>query len=910
MRLKSVFVRFYKSFNYDYIRKVKPDEIKARPWEMLDDKFYPFVEIPIDPKITTIVGANESGKSHLLTAIEKGITGKSEHCKNGVEISRKDFCRYSHFFKSTTDEPKLPDFGFEWTNLEKDESDKIREICGMKEERKFNRFLLFRFGTGNLNIYISKQNNQEGFDPFEIENIPIYLMPNIFRIDSTIALPDSISIERLIKGRYEEDEPWENSGRELSFSAADSVPKIRGFFAEIIKAVTNNQTGQLNVSPILKEEAQQIDNAIATPVVAWREDELEKKAMQFNLAYDLIFKIAKINVEDIKMMRDALRKGESGIFRSVVNNINEALRKHLNFPRIWAQDKDFQLRVDATDHELHFIISDRTGRDYSFDERSSGLRHFLSYYVQYLTHEYQGRSEILLMDEPDAFLSGEAQQDLLKIFDMFANPSQGRVANAVPVQVIYVTHSPFLIDKNHSERVRALEKSEGSKGTRVISRASQNHYEPLRSAFGSFVGETTFISGCNLMVEGDADQILIAGAANYLRRLEDVPESQLLDLNHITIVPCSGAQNVPYLAYLARGRDAEKPAVIVLLDSDPAGNDAKTKLSKAGSHPNKKEVIKPNLILQLGDIKNDDIEKVINTNEKYIPNFNDLEDLVPLQLSVLATHHFLKTVYDLSDSDLEFISEDKVAARKQDGESSFKAIQHLLIECSQDKNSTLSNYNLTIDKVPFARSVVDLLPELEYSRRQDEDRGKYQGLQEFETNMRALFYKLRLMQVEAERDVKDKRMRQKVSDKIKAFLNDHLINRSVTRDDAARLLHDVESDLDGDDTEITFIVQECNKLRKNHSLTEALFENVRDFDNFIDGLERIKDVDKHAYNKAESSVEPRIKPQLSSDSTNKNQFSIPDVESTQEQPSKNIKNVGTKDKKTIETEEKSDMTAT
>ncbi len=898
MRLNSVFVRFYKSFNYDYIRKIKSDEIKAKPWELLDDKFYPFVEIPIDSKITTIVGANESGKSHLLTAIEKGITGQSEHCKNGAEISRKDFCRYSHFFKSTTDEPKLPDFGFEWTDLDRDEADKIRRICEIKEDREFNRFFLFRFSNGDLHIYISNQNNEEGFDTFRIESVPLDLLPNVFRIDSSIALPDSISIERLIIGRYEEGELWENSGRELSFSATDSVPKIRDLFDRLIKAVVQPTTGQLSVPANLKEEAQQIDNALSSPVVAWREDELKRRSMQFNLAYDLIFKIAKINVEDIKMMRDALRKGESGVFRSVVNNINEALRKHLNFPHIWAQDKDFQLRVDATDHELHFIISDRTGRDYSFDERSSGLRHFLSYYVQYLTHDYQGRSEILLMDEPDAFLSGEAQQDLLKIFNMFANPSLGRVDNAVPVQVIYVTHSPFLIDKNHCERVRALEKSEGSKGTRVISRASQNHYEPLRSAFGSFVGETTFISGCNLMVEGDADQILIAGAAHYLRRLENVPESQLLDLNHITIVPCSGASNVPYLAYLARGRDAEKPAVIVLLDSDAAGNEAKTKLSKSGSHPGKKAVISSSFIVQLGDITNDDIQKIIGENEEYISKFkdsrakfNDLEDLVPLQLSVLATRHFLKNMYDLPDSELEFISEEKVIANKKDDESCFKAIQNLLIKYSQEKNSDLSNYSLTIDKVPFARSVVDLLPGLERSRRQDEN--KYQGLQEFEINMRSLFCKLRSMQAEAEKDVKDKRMRQKVSEKIETFLNDYSINKSVTRDNASRLLTDIENDLEGNDTEVTFILQECKKLRKNHNLTENLFENVRAFDDFIVGLEKLRNAHIYAYEIADSSVESRVKPQSPKESK-------PTIAVTQPEPSTDTVNVGIKEIKTVE----------
>jgi AAA15 family ATPase/GTPase len=87
--LRTFFVRFNKSFNYDYLRKVHEHAAKD-PWEDLDGKWYPHVRVPLDPAVTTIVGANETGKSHLLSAIKKGIEGKG--------ILREDFCRYSQFF--------------------------------------------------------------------------------------------------------------------------------------------------------------------------------------------------------------------------------------------------------------------------------------------------------------------------------------------------------------------------------------------------------------------------------------------------------------------------------------------------------------------------------------------------------------------------------------------------------------------------------------------------------------------------------------------------------------------------------------------------------------------------------------------------------------------------------------------
>src|SRR5262249_46297207 len=156
---------------------------------------------------------------------------------------------------------------------------------------------------------------------------------------------------------------------------------------------------------------------------------------------------------------EALRDGNDAFANSIIDAINRKLESVLNFPHWWVQDKDFRLLVSPRDYDLVFTIRDRTGREYSFGKRSSGLKYFLCYYIQYLAHQSPpDRPEILLMDEPDAYLSNQGQQDLLKVFDAFAHPE---VSTRQPTQVIYVTHSPFLIDKNHGERLRVLEKGIG-----------------------------------------------------------------------------------------------------------------------------------------------------------------------------------------------------------------------------------------------------------------------------------------------------------------------------------------------------------------------------------------------------------------------------------------------------------------
>lgn len=848
MKLKSVYVRFYKSFNYDYLRKIK-DNINPKPWEFVEGQFYPFVEVALDPKITTIVGANESGKSHLLSAIEKGITGKSTSGGNETPIGRKDFCRYSHLFRSTTGGPRYPDIGLEWSHLTQQEKEHVCILCKVPVERDFERFFLFR-QLRRCRIYLHQENGS-GYDEYDLEQEPSGLLPHVFRIQSDIALPDSVSILQLIKGRLRDDEALDPSGRSYAFQVVQVAPKLLSALASLPQPTTQ-QPGALTES--LYSSLVELRGQLQPGNQIVKAADRQRVAAEFNLAYDLIFQIANIDVEDIKLMYEALRDGETGVVRSVVDNINAALATKLNFPRVWAQDREFALRVEATEHELSFVISDRTGRQYSFDERSSGLKHFLSYYIQYLVHEPRGTSELLLMDEPDAFLSGEAQQDLLKVFQMFAGPMLGKGKPSVPVQVVYVTHSPFLIDKNHAERVRAVEKAEGSKGTRVIAGASQNHYEPLRSAFGAFIGETTFISQCNLMVEGTGDQILLAGAAAYLRQLQDVPESELLDLNRLTIVPAGGATNVPYLVYLARGRDAEKPAVMVLLDSDKEGNDARADLSKDGPHPRKKQVLEPRFIVQLGDIRRRDVAEGVADDRP----FRVLEDLVPPAIAVRAARIFVKTVYELPDEQLDTLSLETVRQRMEAGLPAFDAIQEIL--------SAINPVGIMhFDKVPFSRTVIDLLPDLALER-VESDNGGGSGLNEFEGNMRSVFRHLREVQTATEQETRDKRMRQKVEEKIATFLNDFGGSLSPVRDDAVRLLYDIQSDLEGDDSERTYISQQIIHLRAAHGLGEDLTDPIRDLEGFLAGLERLRNAKQFAYLTPQNKVASRkqVKQQESS----------------------------------------------
>lgn len=772
---KTLFVRFYKSFNYDYLRKFHP-EAREQLWERMDGLWYPHVRIALDPHITTMVGANESGKSHLLTAMEKAISGKG--------IERSDFCRYSPFLTVEAGRWRWPEFGIEWDHLSDREASAVCKVCNTPEV-PFRSFHMFRTEPGVVFVYLP-----ERAEPFRVESDALQALqdalPKTFRIDPAIALPDRVPLAWL-------GSP--DAGANAGLSRAARMNLVQRA-PDLLRRMTDPAKVQQQHAA-LSTEAKQLLEYNAGP-----KDEEDPRSMQ--LARDLLVKVGKVDEEVLADLHASIKDGKSGHAKGLVQRINDLLSSRLNFPFWWTQDKQFSLVVDAQESELVFTIRDRTGTDYSFNERSSGLKYFLSYFVQSQAHEKPSdRGEILLMDEPDAYLSAQAQQDLLKILHSFAFPTD----ESEPVPVIYATHSPFLIDKNHAERIRVLEKGAGEEGTRVVTNASKNHYEPLRSALGVFVAETAFIGNCNLMVEGASDQVLLAGAAGFVRRLEHA-QSETLDLNNITIVPCGSASHVPYMVYLARGRDQDRPAVIVLLDADDAGRRASDDLRRGG--PKRKQLLDARYVRLL-----DAVPGLATTRPPTC-----LEDLIPVGIAVAAGASYLR---EFTGEELD-VDVSKVTQRIGSSDSLLEALEAAFTEAGESEP-------VHIDKIGFARAVVRVLNERQGADAEDED------CVQFATTMKALFREVNEMRRAAVKDAGRATVGRRVEREKRRFVDDH--PESATREDAAQFLTDLSEVLD-ETPESDDVRVELNRLRRDFVLDQDLHRPVGDYARFKAHLDRVR----------------------------------------------------------------------
>lgn len=771
MLLKTIYVRFYKSFNFDYLRKSHPKS-EPQPWEQTaKDHWYPYVRVPVEPGITTVVGANESGKSQLLSAIKCVLTGEG--------IDPADFCRYSQFF-AIDDELPLPDFGAEFDSLSEADRAAVAAACGLDTPRDFEAFLLFRLGDGTDTVYLRTEGGLSR-ESLTDKSVLEAVLPRAFEIDAQVPLPESVPVSYLATGalpldrtRSERRRMWGSLLDNLNwFASQDTVTQQAAAIADFFHN---------------------------------REEADEQRERELRLAEDLLIKVAGVNRAAFAQLQQAVARSEEGYANGLVEKINDELTTALNFPKWWSQDRDFRLLVTLRDEDLVFTIRDRTGTEYSFNERSGGLKFFLSYFVQYLAHDPPlGIQEVLLMDEPDAYLSSQGQQDLLRIFDAFAHPEDDRPA----CQAVYVTHSPFLVDKNHGERIRVLEKGEGDEGTRVVRDAARNHYEPLRSAFGDFVGETTFISNCNLMLEGPSDQIIVAGMSAYLRK-NGTPKTENLDLNDITLVPTGSASQAPYMVYLARGRDVERPAVIVLLDSDQAGDHAKSAIAKG---PLGKPLLRDELVLQIGQLPADEI-KTDNPD-----GAREIEDLVGSELGLAAAKAYVAdylgqehaaSVAHVTASDLDF----------QNFPGTLSAIEAALMAVLGD--------SFHLDKVGFARSVTALMDD-----RSDDGDVNSEIREAVAANFRLLFRRLAHMQRLATRDYRTEKMGSRIRRAKHSFLLDH--PGGATREDANLLLEEIDTVLDKslDSEELRL---EMRRLAERFDLDHDITESVEKYEDFKDAL--------------------------------------------------------------------------
>ena len=230
--------------------------------------------------------------------------------------------------------------------------------------------------------------------------------------------------------------------------------------------------------------------------------------------------------------------------------------------KYWSQNKHLQMKFDVRDAKQEDPEGMRDGINVwgevhdtvhwahtPLGSRSRGFVWFFSFLAWYEDIKRQKQNVILLLDEPGLSLHGRAQADLLNYFEQ----------ELADRQLIYSTHSPFMIDPRNFEQVRIVQDlgidaneqlPKDQDGTKVLTNvfdATDDSLFPLQGALGYEIHQTLFVGPNSLVVECPSDMLYLRAVSSELER-----EGRTGLSEKWTLTPVGGSGRVPaFVALLA-----------------------------------------------------------------------------------------------------------------------------------------------------------------------------------------------------------------------------------------------------------------------------------------------------------------------------------------------------------------------
>ena len=227
----------------------------------------------------------------------------------------------------------------------------------------------------------------------------------------------------------------------------------------------------------------------------------------------------------------------------------------------WWKQGNYKFRFQADGNHFRIWVSDeKRHEEIELEGRSKGLQWFFSFFLIFLVESKDSHSNcVLLLDEPGISLHPMAQIDLIRFFNSLSEDNQ----------IVYTTHSPFLVNPDNLGNVYAMFVGENgesivSPDLRANNKISERSIYPVHAAIGLTVSET-LLYGCDpVLVEGISDQIYLQLIKSFV-----IKEGKFQNDKELVFIPTGGVKGMSPVIKILLGRDNETP--YTLLDSDKAG---------------------------------------------------------------------------------------------------------------------------------------------------------------------------------------------------------------------------------------------------------------------------------------------------------------------------------------------------
>ena len=491
--------------------------------------------IKVDDQVTCLVGKNESGKTALLKALYR---------TNPIIPEDSDF-------DETYDYPKreVEDYRFSVENEEREEAvvvdclyeldvdDKaaVTEIFGPKvlKSEQFHQYTYY--GTRN-NVPILDVNDQAA---------RTHLAKNHNYPDGLQESLEAASDWKTFAGVLDETE------------ANDAVNACKEVVAKVVESelacyIFNSLLWPRAPKYLYFDEYYQMKGQANLDALIQRQDNQQLEESDRPLLG--LINLARLNLRKLVQTQNTTE----------LKNKLEGAGNHLTsrIMKYWSQNKHIQMKFDVRDAkpqdpqgmqqginvwgEVHDTVH---WAHTPLGSRSRGFVWFFSFLAWYEDIKRQKQNVILLLDEPGLSLHGRAQGDLLTYFEQ----------ELARHQLIYSTHSPFMIDPRKFERIRIVQdlgidsneqlpkEQDGTKVITDVFDATDDSLFPLQGALGYDIHQTLFIGPNSLVIEGPSDMLYLHAVSGELDR-----EGRTGLSEEWTLTPVGGSGKVPtFVALLA-----------------------------------------------------------------------------------------------------------------------------------------------------------------------------------------------------------------------------------------------------------------------------------------------------------------------------------------------------------------------
>jgi len=483
--------------------------------------------VMVDSAATVFVGMNEAGKTVLLKALQKSADALGEESFEPVEdYPRKDLSAY---LKTHKTQPAVVT-ALTYT-LSDDEIGRVNDKLGTTLK------------SGHQMTISHKYDNTKAIGLNVDESPLLKVFSNTLSTDAAAALKDCKSlrsIPTILKGvslteadqatiqalnvRIEASK-WEQVSQWEAWSLINAeIPKFL-YFSDY-----DLLPGKMNLADL----AARVEQAKTDP----------KQLKPIHRSILALLRMADVSFADMATPGgyEELKAKIEAVSITLTDQVME----------FWKQNEDLEVEVDikadTTDEapfnngpNLYLRIKNRRHRGVStpFDQRSRGFIWFFSFLVWFDSVQHQldpsgksvGKKLILLLDEPGLALHALAQADFLRYIDRLANDHQ----------VLYTTHSPFMVHSDRLHQVRLVEDQikVGTVISENLTGSDPRTIFPLQAALGWTIAQNLFISERNLLVEGPSELIYLQLASGFI---EADGGAGLRD--DVTIVPTGGLDNL------------------------------------------------------------------------------------------------------------------------------------------------------------------------------------------------------------------------------------------------------------------------------------------------------------------------------------------------------------------------------